>query len=73
MGKANFTEKFKRQAVRIFVTSERCVATVATGLGRGKSSLERWLRLFAGRHTNVQQQLARLRHKTSFCGKSEIY
>lgn len=45
------------------------MVTVATDLGIGKSTLERWRRLFAdkdllaGPHTDVQQELARLRRE----------
>ncbi|RYV42574.1 IS3 family transposase, partial [Brucella abortus] len=37
-----FTEDFKREAVRILTTSGRNISSVAEDLGIGKSTLERW-------------------------------
>lgn len=69
MKQREFTEEFKREAVRILVTSWRGVVTVASDLGIGKSTLDRWRRLFAdkdllaGPHSDVRQALARLRRE----------
>lgn len=69
MKQREFTAEFKREAVRILVTSGRGVVAVATDLGIGKSTLDRWRRLFseqdllAGPHTDIQQELARLRRE----------
>ncbi|MBI1633752.1 IS3 family transposase, partial [Brucella abortus] len=62
-----FTEDFKREAVRILTTSGRNISSVAEDLGIGKSTLERWRRNFAekdllsGPHEDMDQELARLR------------
>nr|WP_143132840.1 IS3 family transposase [Brucella cytisi] len=62
-----FTEDFKREAVRILTTSGRSISSVAADLGIGKSTLDRWRRIFAeqdllsGPHEDMSQELARLR------------
>lgn len=62
-----FTEDFKREAVRIVETSGRSIAVVAGDLGIGKSTLDRWCRMFReqdllmGPHDDVTKELARLR------------
>lgn len=62
-----FTEEFKREAVRILPTSGRSIFLVATDLGIGKSTLDRWRREFAeknllsGPHEDINLELARLR------------
>ncbi|NKW80312.1 IS3 family transposase [Ochrobactrum pecoris] len=62
-----FTEEFKREAVRILTTSGRSISSVAEDLGIGKSTLDRWRRNFAendllsGPHEDMSQELARLR------------
>ncbi|AEK56569.1 hypothetical protein ADS42_016230 [Brucella melitensis] len=67
MKQREFTEDFKREAVRILTTSGRNISSVAEDLGIGKSTLERWRRNFAekdllsGPHEDMDQELARLR------------
>ena len=62
-----FTEDFKREAVRLTETSGRTIAQVAEDLGIGLSSLTRWKRQFrdaellAGPHEDKDKELARLR------------
>ena len=62
-----FTEDFKREAVRLTETSGRTIAQVAEDLGIGLSSLTRWKRQFrdaellAGPHEGKDKELARLR------------
>lgn len=43
----NFTDDFRREAVRISRESGRTVDEVATDLGIGKSTLSSWRRRFA--------------------------
>lgn len=67
MKQREFTEEFKREAVRILTTSGRSISSVAEDLGIGKSTLDRWRRNFAekdllsGPHEDMNQELARLR------------
>ncbi|OYR17439.1 transposase family protein [Brucella grignonensis] len=67
MKQREFTEDFKREAVRILTTSGRSISSVAEDLGFGKSTLDRWRRNFAekdllsGPHEDMSQKLARLR------------
>ena len=62
-----FTEEFRREAVRLTVTSGRTIVQVANDLGLGLSTLTRWKRqhqdadLLAGPHEDVNKELARLR------------
>ena len=61
------TEEFRREAVRIALTSGRTVGQVAFDLGIGKSTLGKWISrhreadLLSGPHDDVQKELARLR------------
>ena len=61
------TEEFKREALRILQASGRTVAQVATDLGLGKSTLQRWktqateAELLSGPHPDAEKELARLR------------
>ena len=67
MKQREFTEDFKREAVHILTTSGRSISSVAADLGIGKSTLDRWRRIFAeqdllsGPHEDMSQELARLR------------
>ncbi|WP_433850450.1 IS3 family transposase [Brucella pseudogrignonensis] len=67
MKQREFTEEFKREAVRILTTSGRSISSVADDLGIGKSTLDRWRRNFAekdllsGPHEDMSEELARLR------------
>lgn len=62
-----FSKDFKREATRIVSTSGRSVRVVADELGIGKSTLERWRRVFrdenllSGPHEDMGLELARLR------------
>lgn len=61
------TEEFRREAVRIALTSGRTVGQVSADLGIGKSTLGKWISrhreadLLSGPHDDVQKELARLR------------
>jgi transposase len=63
------TDEFKREAVRLIVTSGRTVRQVAADLGIGKSTLTRWkarfdeAELLSGPHEDVSKELARLRRE----------
>lgn len=60
-------KEFRREAVRIALTSGRTVGQVAADLGIGKSTLGKWISrhreadLLSGPHDDVQKELARLR------------
>lgn len=64
-----YDEAFRREAVRILLTSGRTVKEVAADLGVGRSSLNTWksrqqeAELLAGPHEDVQKELARLRRE----------
>ena len=64
-----YDEEFKREAVRILITSGRTVVDVADDLGIGRSSLTKWksnfreAELLAGPHEDVHKELARLRRE----------
>ncbi len=63
----DFTEDFRREAVRLMHTSGRTISQVADDLGLGLSTLTRWRRkyheadLLSGPHDDVEKELARLR------------
>ena len=63
----DFTDEFKREAVRLTQTSGRTIRQVADDLGIGLSTLARWRRkhieadLLSGPHDDVEKELARLR------------
>lgn len=67
MKRREFSKDFKREATRIVSTSGRSVRVVADELGIGKSTLERWRRVFrdenllSGPHEDMGLELARLR------------
>ncbi len=67
MGQPNYTEEFKREAVRLVEVSGRGVNEIAEDLGVARSSLQRWVRefrnqdLLAGPHEDASKELARLR------------
>ena len=67
--KNNFTDDFKREAVRISRESGRTVDAVAKGLGVGKSTLTAWRRRFreedllSGPHDDLETENARLRRE----------
>ena len=75
MGKSKTTKgrvidaAFRREAVRILLTSGRTTKAVADDLGVGMSSLGTWKRklertaLMAGPHEDVEKELARLRRE----------
>jgi len=62
-----FTNEFKREAVRLTLTSGRSVERVANDLGIAKSTLSRWRSeheqsdLLEGPHEDVGKELTRLR------------
>jgi len=64
-----FTEDFKREAVRLSYESGRTAAQVAADLGIGKSTLVSWRRQFreadllSGPHEDPAKEIARLRHE----------
>ena len=63
----DFTDEFRREAVRLVSTSGRTVGQVADDLGIGKSTLTRWQRVFrdadllSGPYDDVDKELRRLR------------
>jgi len=63
----DFTDDFRREAVRLTQTSGRTIKQVADDLGIGLSTLTRWKRkyhesdLLSGPHDDVEKELARLR------------
>lgn len=63
-----FTDEFKREAVRILLSCDRSLAEVATDLGIGKSTLDRWkseqqeAELLAGPHNDIAMELKRLKN-----------
>ena len=65
----DFTDDFRREAVRLVATSGRTVGQVADDLGIGKSTLTRWQRAFrdadllSGPHDDVDKELRRLRQE----------
>ena len=67
--KRNFTDDFKREAVRISRESGRTVDQVAKDLGVGKSTLTAWRRRFhdedllSGPHDDLETENARLRRE----------
>lgn len=64
-----YDEAFRREAVRILLTSGRTIEQVAHDLGIGLSSLKTWkarmkeAELLSGPHEDVQKELARLRRE----------
>ena len=62
-----FTEEFKREAVRILLSSELTHAEVADDLGVGKSTLGKWKKryqeaeLLSGPHDDLETELRRLK------------
>ena len=62
-------DAFRREAVRILISSGRTIKSVADDLGIGLSSLGTWKRkldraeLMAGPHEDVEKELARLRRE----------
>ena len=64
-----FTDDFKREAVRLTQTSGRTIKQVADDLGIGLSTLMRWKRryyeadLLSGPHDDVEKELSRLRRE----------
>jgi len=64
-----FTEEFKREAVRLSHESGRTAIQVAADLGIGKSTLVSWRRQFreadllSGPHEDPVKEIARLRHE----------
>ena len=65
----DFTDDFKREAVRLTQTSGLTIKQVADDLGIGLSTLTRWRRkyheaeLLAQPHDDVEKELARLRRE----------
>ena len=63
----DFTDDFRREAVRLTKTSGRTIKQVADDLGIGLSTLARWksrhdeAELLAGPHEDTAKELARLR------------
>lgn len=64
-----FTEEFKREAVRLSHESGRTIDRIAQDLGVGKSTLSAWRRRFrdedlaAGPHEDIEKENARLRRE----------
>jgi transposase len=64
-----YDEAFRREAVRILLTSGRTIEQVAHDLGIGLSSLKTWkarmkeAELLSGPHDDVHKELARLRRE----------
>lgn len=64
-----YDDAFRREAVRILVSSGRKTELVADDLGISRSSLSKWksqfaeAELMAGPHDDVQKELARLRRE----------
>ncbi len=62
-------EEFRREAVRIALSSGRTIGQVASDLGIGKSTLGKCIArhreadLLSGPHDDVQKELARLRRE----------
>ena len=62
-------DAFKREAVRILVTSGRTAEEVASNLNIGRSTLTKWktkidrAELMAGPHDDVEKELKRLRRE----------
>jgi transposase len=71
-----FTDEFKREAVRLTVTSGWSIQQVAYDLGIAKSPLSRWRSdhvqadLLEGPHEDVAKELARLRKENEILGRS---
>ena len=65
----DFTDEFKREAVRLSQESGRTVAEIAEDLGVAKSTLSRWRRelaeqdLLSAPHEDPAKELARLRRE----------
>lgn len=65
----NFTDDFKREAVRLSRESGRTVGDVADDLGIGKSTLSAWRRrlsdeaLLSGPHDDLETENVRLRQE----------
>ena len=63
----DFTDAFRREAVRLVATSGRTVGQVADDIGIGKSTLTRCQRVYrdadllSGPHDDVDKELRRLR------------
>jgi transposase len=66
-----YDEAFRREAVRILLTSGRTIEQVAHDLGIGLSSLKTWkarmkeAELLSGPHDDVHKELARLRRENA--------
>lgn len=64
-----FTDEFKREAVRVLLTSDRTVAEIAADLGINRSTLGRWksqqqeAELLAGPHDDMAMELKRLKRE----------
>lgn len=64
-----FTDEFKREAVRLSHESGRTIDEIAKDLGVGKSTLSAWRRRFrdedlaAGPHDDLEKENARLRRE----------
>lgn len=65
--KPEYTDEFKREALRILKTSGRSMGEVAEDLGIGKSTLGGWKRKFrdadllAGPHDDLETEVLRLK------------
>ena len=65
----NITEEFKREAVRIALSSGQKRSVVAADLGIGRSTLGRWVHdyreadLLSGPHEDMEKELRRLRRE----------
>ena len=67
--KQQFTDEFRREALRILQMSGRTVGEVAEDLGIGKSTLSTWKRkcrdadLLAGPHDDLETEVLRLKRE----------
>lgn len=63
------TDDFRKEAVRLVLSSGRSLTQIAQDLGIGKSTLSTWVSahreadLLSGPHDDVQKELARLRRE----------
>ncbi len=71
MKQREFTEEFKREALRILETSDLTIKQVASDLGIGLSTLNRWRRdfreadLLSSPHEDQDKELTRLRKENA--------
>ena len=75
MKRREFTEEFKREAVRLFETSGLTLKQVSQDLGIGLSTLTRWKRIYRSNEVSLEpdadlsKELARLRKENDLLRK----